>query len=173
MLPPGSGRLSLYRDREEQAASAELPAASARATPPPGLGVSHRVPHGEALNPLDVSRVQRGLPSPAAQLEPGGGGGGRLARTYAGSDGRTALLVALGTAVAGDARHAILAGTLACGLIAGLAGRAHGVAIAGCGGHTTGGSEGGRGWLAPPFRSRPALGHPIDPTPGRRGEARG
>lgn len=64
------------------------------------------------------------------------------ARTDAGGDGGAALLVALGTAVAGDARHSILAGTLASGLVAGLASSTHGVAITSCEGHTTRKSEG-------------------------------
>ncbi len=37
--------------------------------------------------------------------------------TDAGGDGRAALLVALGTAVTGDASHAVLAGTLTCCLV--------------------------------------------------------
>lgn len=56
--------------------------------------------------------------------------------TYAGGDGRAALLVALGAAVAGDAGDTVLAGTLARGLVAGLAGGTHGVTIALCGGNT-------------------------------------
>lgn len=40
-----------------------------------------------------------------------------VALTDTGGYGRAALLVALGTAVAGDPRHAVLAGTLACCLI--------------------------------------------------------
>lgn len=55
------------------------------------------------------------------------------ARTYAGGDGGAALLVALGAAVAGDAGDTVLAGTLARGLVAGLAGGAHGVTVALCG----------------------------------------
>lgn len=67
---------------------------------------------------------------------------GWLTPTYAGCDGRTALLVALGTAVAGDASHAILAGTLACGLVASFASSTHGMAITGCREkNTTEGSE--------------------------------
>lgn len=52
--------------------------------------------------------------------------------TYAGGDRRAALLVALGTAVAGDAGHAVLAGTLAGGLVAGLAGCANWMTITRC-----------------------------------------
>lgn len=99
--------------------------------------------------------------------------GGRLApRTYAGGDGRAALLIALGAAVTGNARHTVLAGTLARGLIAGLAGRAHGVAITGCGGHTTGGLEGGgrgRGVVGPSLAIPPRLGMPHGPPPQQTG----
>lgn len=61
------------------------------------------------------------------------------APTYAGRDGRAALLVALGAAVAGDAGDTVLAWTLPRGLVAGLAGGAHGMAIALCRGNTMGG----------------------------------
>lgn len=61
--------------------------------------------------------------------------------TDARGDGGAALLVAFGTAVAGDACHAILAGTLASGLIAGLASSTHRVAITGCEEHKREGSE--------------------------------
>lgn len=87
----------------------------------------------------------------------------RRPRTYAGGDGGAALLVAFGAAVAGDAGHAVLAGTLAGGLVAGFASSAHGVAIAGCGGHTTGGSEGGQG----PVHTLP--GGPPQGRAGSRG----
>lgn len=43
------------------------------------------------------------------------------------------LLVALGTAVAGGAGDAVLAGALSARLVAGLATCSHGVAVAGCG----------------------------------------
>ena len=52
--------------------------------------------------------------------------------TDAGCDGGAALLVALGTAVAGEPRHAVLAGALACGLVTRLARCSHRVAITGC-----------------------------------------
>lgn len=51
--------------------------------------------------------------------------------TDTGSDVRATLLVSLGAAIAGDARHAVLAGALARGLVAGLARGADGVAVAG------------------------------------------
>lgn len=51
--------------------------------------------------------------------------------TDAGRHGRAALLVALGAAVAGDAGDAVLAGALACGLVARLARCAHRVAVTG------------------------------------------
>lgn len=89
--------------------------------------------------------------------------GGGAARTDAGSDGRTALLVAFGTAVAGDASHAVLAGALACGLVAGLAGSTHRVAITGCEEHKTEGSE----RLLVPF---PTQGCPMDPAPEKENE---
>lgn len=57
--------------------------------------------------------------------------------TDAGGHGRAALLVALGAAVAGDASDTILAGALACGLVACLACCAHRVAVT---------SWGGGGW---------------------------
>lgn len=84
--------------------------------------------------------------------------GGEDTRTDAGSDGRAALLVAFGTAVAGDACHAVFAGTLASGLIAGLASSTHRVAIAGCQEHKTEGSE----RQSVPC---PAQGCPMEPTP--------
>lgn len=56
-----------------------------------------------------------------------------MALTDAGGDGRATLLVALGAAIAGDSRHAVLAGALASGLVARLPRRSHGMAIAGCG----------------------------------------
>lgn len=62
--------------------------------------------------------------------------------TDAGGDRGTALLVAFGTAVAGDASHAILAGALACGLVACLAGSTHRVAVTGWGGGRGGGCGG-------------------------------
>lgn len=54
--------------------------------------------------------------------------------TDAGGDGGAALLVTFGAAVAGDASDAILAGALACGLVARLAGCTHRVAVTGWGG---------------------------------------
>lgn len=54
--------------------------------------------------------------------------------TDAGGHRRAALLVALGTAVAGDAGDAVLAGTLACGLVAGFARSSHRVAVTSWGG---------------------------------------
>lgn len=51
--------------------------------------------------------------------------------TDAGRHRGAALLVTLGTAVAGNAGDAILAGTLACGLVAGLACCSHRVAVTG------------------------------------------
>lgn len=67
--------------------------------------------------------------------------GGVDPHTDARGDGGAALLVAFGTAVAGDACHAVLAGTLASGLIAGLASSTHRVAITGCEEHETEGLE--------------------------------
>ena len=52
-----------------------------------------------------------------------------------------ALLVALGTAVTGDARHPVLAWTLACRLVTRLPCRAHRVAVTSCRGEG-GGREG-------------------------------
>lgn len=49
--------------------------------------------------------------------------------TDAGGHGRAALLVPFGAAVAGDARDTVLAGALACGLVACLACCAHRVAV--------------------------------------------
>lgn len=57
-----------------------------------------------------------------------------LRLTDAGGDRGTALLVAFGTAVAGDTSDAILAGALARGLVACLAGSTHRVAVTGWGG---------------------------------------
>jgi hypothetical protein len=74
---------------------------------------------------------QSGTPTPKSELRK------RAAHTDARGDGRAALLVAFGTAVAGDAGHAVLAGTLASGLVAGFASSTHGVAITGCEEHTT------------------------------------
>ena len=54
--------------------------------------------------------------------------------TDAGGHGRAALLVALGAAVAGDAGDAVLAGALACGLVACFACCAYRVAVTGWGG---------------------------------------
>lgn len=56
--------------------------------------------------------------------------------TYAGGNGRSALLVTFGTSIASDARHAIFAGTLPCGLITGFPSCTHGMAITCCGGNT-------------------------------------
>lgn len=102
-----------------------------------GVGVSHRAPVSAEIHLNEHGPPDTGDPEPPGGREEG------APRTYAGGDGRAALLVALGAAVAGDASHAVLAGTLARGLVARLASGAHGVAIAGCGGHTT---EGVRGW---------------------------
>lgn len=52
--------------------------------------------------------------------------------TDARSDGGAALLVALGTAVAGDPGHSILAGALACGLVARLPRCSDWMAVARC-----------------------------------------
>ena len=52
--------------------------------------------------------------------------------TDAGGDGRLALLVALGTAVTRQPRYAVLAGTLASGLVTHLSQCSHRVALAGC-----------------------------------------
>lgn len=46
------------------------------------------------------------------------------------------MLVAFGASVARDAGDAVFAGTLARGLVTGLAGSSHGMAIALCGGNT-------------------------------------
>lgn len=54
----------------------------------------------------------------------------RGALTDAGGHRRAALLVALGTAIAGEAGHAVLAWALPRGLVAGLAGRTNWVAVA-------------------------------------------
>lgn len=54
------------------------------------------------------------------------------------------MLVALGAAVARDAGDAVLTGTLARGLVTGLAGGAHGMAITLCGGNTQEEGEGTR-----------------------------
>lgn len=82
--------------------------------------------------------VPTGSPRPSIPLKQLGGAD---THTDARGDGGAALLVAFGTAVAGDARHAVLAGTLASGLIAGLASSTHRVAITGCEEHKTEGSE--------------------------------
>lgn len=68
---------------------------------------------------------------PWCQWEPLSSGQGAAALTDAGGHRRAALLVALGTAVAGEASHAILARALPRRLVAGLAGRADRVAVAG------------------------------------------
>lgn len=44
----------------------------------------------------------------------------KVSLTNAGGNGRTALLVALGTTVTGDSCHSILAGALACCLVTSL-----------------------------------------------------
>lgn len=54
------------------------------------------------------------------------------------------MLVALGASVARDAGDAVLTGTLARGLVTGLARGAHGMAIALCGGNTQEEGEGAR-----------------------------
>lgn len=59
------------------------------------------------------------------------GGVGRL--TDAGRHVGACLLVAAGTAVAGQSGNALLAGTLAAQVVARLAGRADGVAVTSCG----------------------------------------
>lgn len=64
--------------------------------------------------------------------------------TYAGGNGRPALLVAFGASIAGDAGDTVFTGTLACGLVTGLAGGTHGMAIALCGGNTQQDGQGGR-----------------------------
>ena len=61
------------------------------------------------------------------------GWGGRAVLTDAGGDGGAALLVALGAAVAGDARHAVLTRALTRRLVTRLTGRAHRVAVTGWG----------------------------------------
>lgn len=53
-------------------------------------------------------------------------------RTYAGCNGRAALLVAFSTAVARDTSHAVFTGTLSCGLVTGFASSTHGMAITCC-----------------------------------------
>lgn len=53
-------------------------------------------------------------------------------RTYAGGNGRAALLVAFSTAVARDTSHAVFTGTLSCGLVTGFASSTHGMAITCC-----------------------------------------
>lgn len=55
--------------------------------------------------------------------------------TYAGGNGRSALLVAFGTSITSDARHTIFAGTLPCGLITGFSSCTHGMAITCCEGN--------------------------------------
>lgn len=136
-------------------------------------GVSHGAPlstdeHQGALHPLDVSdqHLERtpSIPTP----KPGPRGKGRLAHTYAGGDGRAALLVAFGAAVARNACHAVLAGTLAGGLVAGFASGSHGMAITRCGEHTTGGSEGGKGPVYTlPRGPSPPRGTPWTPPQGK------
>lgn len=54
------------------------------------------------------------------------------ALTYAGCDVGARLLIAAGTAVAGQPGDAFLAGTLATQMIAGLASGANGMAVAAC-----------------------------------------
>lgn len=90
--------------------------------------------------------ISKGLPNPYPGQTHGSAGS---ARTDAGGDGGAALLVALGAAVAGDACHTILAWALTRGLVAGFAGGAHRVAITGCEGNTTGGSEKPEGACGP------------------------
>lgn len=53
-------------------------------------------------------------------------------RTYAGGNGRAALLVAFSAAVARDTSHAVFTGTLSCGLVTGFASGTHGMAITCC-----------------------------------------
>lgn len=50
--------------------------------------------------------------------------------TDAGGDGRSALLESFGAAVTGESGHPILAGTLACRLVAGLPCRSDWMAVA-------------------------------------------
>ncbi len=52
--------------------------------------------------------------------------------TYAGGNGRSALLVAFSTTVACDTRHTVFTGALACGLVTGFARGTHRMAITGC-----------------------------------------
>lgn len=84
--------------------------------------------------------------------------------TDARGDGGAALLVAFGTSVAGDARHAVLAGTLASGLIAGLASSTHRVAITGC---VNIKQKDQRGCQCP---SCPGLSHGLYPREGKKNE---
>lgn len=81
------------------------------------------------------NQSSQGPPIPLKQT------GGVDTHTDARGDGGAALLIAFGTAVAGDACHTVLAGTLAGGLIAGLASSTHRVAITGCEEHKREGSE--------------------------------
>ena len=55
-----------------------------------------------------------------------------LPRTYAGGNGRAALLVAFSAAVARDTGHAVFTRTLARGVVTGFASGAHGMAITCC-----------------------------------------
>lgn len=57
---------------------------------------------------------------------------GLVPRTYAGGNGRAALLVPFSTAVARDTSDAIFTGTLSCGLVTGFASSTHGMAITCC-----------------------------------------
>lgn len=52
--------------------------------------------------------------------------------TYTGRNMGTTLLIATSTSVAGESRHAVLARTLAGGVVAGLSGGANGMTFAGC-----------------------------------------
>lgn len=57
---------------------------------------------------------------------------GWVPRTYAGGNGRAALLVAFSAAVARDTSHAVFTGTLTRGLVTGFASSTHGMAITCC-----------------------------------------
>lgn len=142
---------------------------------PIGSRVSHRVPlsteigiHEHHSHRMSVTSLWEGA-STRTQTRASGNRG--PARTYAGGDGRAALLVAFGAAVAGDAGHTVLAGTLAGGLVAGFASSAHRVAIAGCGGHTTGRSA---GWAEEAGAHPPQVPpHPVAPHRCHPGEEQG
>ena len=166
---PGAGNCLFRTESHKWAGSAETPAALG------GLTWAPRAQRATSVStvPTGCGRPVSGKGPPSPEPAPTPACGRRAPwHTYAGGDGGAALLVALGTAVAGDAGHTILAGTLARGLVAGFASGAHRVAIAGCGEHTTEGSEAGGSGSDQSTPSPQGPPHPVAPRTPSQGKSR-